>query len=199
MHEHEKPHVKGCLELVPCFQASLVRERMLAGRSAGALQDSRTTEWCWGAIAATVSNVAIVGCLAAARSVSFHGQSLRGLGQSVVTRAWNCVTALMEPVKEGRYPLGSCGAAATTLVLAATVGDFMLRLPPSPATRVASELNRHAEQQLTSRLRRQCTLILLLILGMARVGSVACTNWAAAYAAALVSVPCAIAACKVLG
>ena len=172
---------------------------MLAGRSAGALQDSNTAEWCYGAIAAAASNAVIIGWLAAARSVIVHGRNIRQLGDSIVYRMQSGIAAVMEPVKQGRYPLGSCGAAATVLVLAATVGDLMLRVPSSPAKRAASTLDRHIEQQSTWQLRRQCTLILLLTLGMAELSALACTNWAAAYAAATLCVPSAVAVCRLLG
>ena len=177
-----------------------MRKRMLAAASAAAVpQDSNTAQWCFGAITAAISNAVMIGCLAAARSVILHGCTVRGLGEAVGVRAWTYITNLMEPVKRGRYPLGSCGAAATALVLAATVGDLVLHVPPSSAKRAASGLDQHVEQHSTWRLRRQCTLILSLILGMAELSALACTNWAAAYAAALVCVPSAIAGCKLLG
>ena len=181
-------------------QASLVRERMLAGRTADALQDSQSAAWYWGAIAAAVCDAVLVACLAAARSVIFHGASLRELGSWALSRGGAIAHAITEPVRQRRYPMGSCGAVATALLVGASSGSFLLRTTPFESVKHAvTAMTTRAEQSSTWQMRRQCTLILLCIVGLAQLASLACTNWAAAYAAAVVCVPAAIAACKILG
>ncbi len=180
-------------------QASLVRKRMLAGRSGETLQDSQSAAWYWGAVAAAICNAVLIAFLAAARAVIFHGASLRELGGWAVGRSWASADAIMVPVKQGRYPLGSCGAVATALLVGASMGSFTLRTPFHRMQPPAATMTDLAEQSSTWRARRQCTLILLCIIGMAQLSSLACTNWAAAYAAASVCVPAAIGACRTLG
>ena len=171
---------------------------MLANRSAEVLQDSNAAEWYWGAVTAAFCDVVIGGCLAAARSTICHGTSLRRVCASAMSGLWTYIKTVLEPFRQGRYPLGSCGAVATSLVVVAAVGEATLRFGPKATKHAASLLKECAEQQVQWRLRRQCTLILLLLLGMAQLSSLACTNWAAAYAAAVVCVPCAVALCKYL-
>ena len=168
---------------------------MLAGRSADALQDSQSAAWCWGAVAAAVCDAVLVACLAAARSMIFHGASLRELSSWAGSRGWAIVDSIVELVRQRRYPMGSCGAVATALLVGASFGSFSAQMPFAIVQRAAPTATERDEQRSTYQARRQCTLILLCIVGMAQLASLACTNWAVAYAAALACVPAALAAC----
>jgi len=173
---------------------------MLSGRAAYALHDSQSASWYWGAVAAAICDAVLVACLAATRSVIFHGASMRDLGIWTVSRGWAIADAIMEPVRQKRYPMGSCGAVATALLVGVSLRSFPLRTAPLASMKHAvPAMTTRTEQCSAWRARRQCTLILLCIMGMAQLASLACTNWAAAYAAAVVCVPAAIAACSIFG
>ena len=181
----------------PRVQASLVRKRMLAERSTDAQQDSKSAEWCWGAVAAALCDAVLVGCLAAARFVIFHGASLRELSTAAVSTVRITTGAIIEAIASGRYPLGSCGAVAPALLIVAGLHSIKAQAPVSAAQLAAPKLSTRAQSG-TWRARRQCTLVLLLIVGMAQLSSLACTNWAAAYAAAVVCATFAVAVCKLV-
>ena len=184
------------------MQAALVRQRMLSQRSGHALQDSAHAEWCWGAVAALVCDMLVVGCLAAVRSRLFHETSLHQLGYRAVSRLWSAASKAMHSISSGRYPMGNCGAAATALLVAAAAAPAALpALSGSHAQKPAQPLATRLQQtqQTRWRLRRQCTLVSLCILGMAQLSSLACTNWAAAYLAAVICVPLSMLVCQLLG
>ena len=170
---------------------------MLSRRSANALQDSQSAAWYWGAIAAVTCDAVLVVCLAAARLVIFHGASLLELGSWTASRGSAIIDTVMEPVRQRRYPMGSSGAIATALLVGASFGSFPVRVSFAGVPRAM--MTACAQQCSTLRARRQCTLIMLCILGMAQLASLACTNWAAAYAAASVCVPAAIVFCRLFG
>ena len=170
---------------------------MLSQRSGDPLEDSAHAAWRWGAVAAVVCDILVVSMLAIARSRVFHGISFSQMGFSAVSKLRSSAMRVTESMSRGRYPISSSGAAATALLLAAAAAPVLSGKHMQGGVQLPAAAHQQ-RQQLSWRQRRQCTLVSLCILSMAQLSSLACSNWAAAYAAAVVCVPLCMLVCQLL-